>query len=518
MLTAVDSVTAAGGQGFVGKQFLTICDHLAEAESQWEFPSRPGVSKDYSEQRWKAIIATLSPFLRHVLAGSSKHQRQGLILTGPTPILSDPALTAWFKSWVFTAEPLAAAMGHLPSAQVAAGSASKVQVVPILPSDPVGRERFCLILTAQFSFLAALGKTATGESTCLFSFAPEAIQPIWEILRLRVAVSCSGEDLSKLDHLGKQFAPREPSYRLVMQFSQGLANLISQTSPPLPPESGATPGSADSLLPVPHLSQTCPFSTPEAAPGKADSAAANSLPTSEPDAELLQAIAHEVRTPLTTISTLTRLLLKRSDLPAEAIKRLEAIYRECGEQIDRFSLIFRAVELETQARQPPMHLGPVPLGQVLQQSIPRWQKLAERRSLSLEVSLPPQLPTVVSDPTMLDQVLTGVIGRFSHSLPMGSQIQIQVTLAGDQLKLQVRSQAGASPSQPTQTAKSLRHSMPPMLKSVGQLLMLQPETGNLSLSLSVTKNLFQALGGKLTVRNLPQQGEILTIFLPLGCE
>jgi signal transduction histidine kinase len=47
------------------------------------------------------------------------------------------------------------------------------------------------------------------------------------------------------------------------------------------------------------------------------------------------------------------------------------------------------------------------------------------------------------------------------------------------------------------------------------MLMFQPETGNLSLNLSVTKNLFQAIGGKLIVRNRPQQGQVLTIFLPL---
>jgi hypothetical protein len=54
--------------------------------------------------------------------------------------------------------------------------------------------------------------------------------------------------------------------------------------------------------------------------------------------------------------------------------------------------------------------------------------------------------------------------------------------------------------------------------------MFQPETGCLSLNLEVTKNLFQALGGKLTVRQRSrrdplrgaQQEEVLTIFLPLG--
>jgi hypothetical protein len=55
-------------------------------------------------------------------------------------------------------------------------------------------------------------------------------------------------------------------------------------------------------------------------------------------------------------------------------------------------------------------------------------------------------------------------------------------------------------------------------KSIGQMLMVQPETGNLSLNLSATKNLFQALGGKLIVKQRPQQGEVLTIFLPLDVQ
>jgi signal transduction histidine kinase len=35
------------------------------------------------------------------------------------------------------------------------------------------------------------------------------------------------------------------------------------------------------------------------------------------------------------------------------------------------------------------------------------------------------------------------------------------------------------------------------------------------LNLAVTKNLFQAIGGKLTVRQKAEQGKVLTIFLPL---
>jgi hypothetical protein len=45
--------------------------------------------------------------------------------------------------------------------------------------------------------------------------------------------------------------------------------------------------------------------------------------------------------------------------------------------------------------------------------------------------------------------------------------------------------------------------------------MFQPETGSLCLNLNVTKHLFQALGGKLIVRQRPQEGEVMTIFLPI---
>jgi len=147
------------------------------------------------------------------------------------------------------------------------------------------------------------------------------------------------------------------------------------------------------------------------------------------------------------------------------------------------------------------------LHQLLQQSIPRWEKQAQRRNLTIEVTLPQKLPEVVSNPGMLDQVLTGLMENFTRSLPAGGHIQVEVTPAGDQLKLQLQSQpypdeTGICP------AESVR-------KSIGQLLMFQPETGSLSLNMNVTKNLFQVLGGKLIVRQRPQQGEVLTIFLPL---
>jgi signal transduction histidine kinase len=47
------------------------------------------------------------------------------------------------------------------------------------------------------------------------------------------------------------------------------------------------------------------------------------------------------------------------------------------------------------------------------------------------------------------------------------------------------------------------------------MLTFRPETGNLSLNLKVTQDLFQSLGGKLVVKPNQSKGETMTIFLPM---
>jgi signal transduction histidine kinase len=489
--------------------------HLSLAQVEWQ---------------WHAAIAALTGLLHQFYHLPSP--TKGLIFTSPAPLLSDPHLLRELDSWIFTNE---SAIYQLPPA--AANKQPFVlpapQLVPLLPTDPQTLERFCLVLTVEFSLVFTLAVTTQGHPRFQFSFSPEQIAESWQALRSRILL-LRPASLDILDPQVEALAISAPNYRVVEQFSRLLVH-----HPALPlaqvatgcatldvsknPKSSSHGWRSEEFEEQQSISSQCRsehknFEDRNRERGQSrrghEVKNASDNRSDSRDVELLQAIAHEVRTPLTTIKTLTRLLLKRSDLPAEAVRRLEAIYRECAEQIDRFSLIFRAAELEiSPPQQTPTAFTSVSLAEVFREGIPRWQKQAARRNLSLQVLLPPQMPAVVSDPTLLDQVLTGLIEHVTHQLPNNSQIQVEVTLAGDQLKLQLRS-GEANPA----TCTSSTTVNFPILKSVGHLLMLQPETGNLSLSLPVTKNLFQILGGKLTVRKHPDQGEILTLFLPLGQE
>lgn len=477
-----------------------------------------------AEREWSGAVAALNVLLHRTEptqpAGSCTQPR-GLILSGPAPILDQAGLVSKFSTWTLTASPLQATT-WIPARLLPATEATMSLVgmttstLSLLPDDPLAAEQFCLVLTPELSLVVALGDHPDGHPACLFSFTPDIVWQCWRSLRSRLLLT-SPQVVSKLDGLAKQFTPAPPDHRMITQFSRLLMNHLSEATelvdgrstrikPTLQkPKLTSEPITAWASVELDPMVEQAQHSSTDAS--------LESLPQPQADVELLQAIAHEVRTPLTTIRTLTRLLLKRKDLSPDVTKRLAVIDQECTEQIDRFGLIFRAVELHSTngnaSLTPPSAIS---LTQVFQQNLPRWQQQVSQRDLTLEVILPPTLPLVLADSAMLEQMLTGLIDRISHSLLPGSHIQVQVTLAGHQLKLQFQSHSRATEA----TAGASKRPSTPVLKSIGDMLTFRPETGSLSLNLAMTKNLFQALGGKLIVRQRPKHSEELTIFLPLA--
>ncbi|BAY74629.1 histidine kinase [Nostoc linckia NIES-25] len=472
-----------------------------------------------AERQWRVSLAATEHLLLNSLATFSGDTTQGLVLAAPAPLFSQPKLAQSLQTVTFTAKPfnpLALMPFQMPDAIPGLGDPNAPQdcevapcesVLPLLPADPLAAEQFCLVFTDKFTLVLVLATHKNGKKTFSFSFEPEVVQQAWRSLGARVMLT-NPEFFTKLDTLVQQYSPVAPDYRMVVQFSQLL--LAELTEPEETRDSFVGVGNKEDKennppCPMPN-DATCYKSA------QPPNAVAPQCPMPNPDVELLQAFAHEVRTPLTTIRTMTRLLLKRPDLAPSVINRLEIIDRECNEQIDRMELLFKAAELETSApvKSSKTQLTPMSLDRVLEQSIPRWEQAAQRRNLTLNVVLPQQLPTVVSNPSMLDRVLTGLMENFTRSLPPGSHIQVQVIPAGDQLKLQLSPQLLCK-----DTNKSDTPATPPIRKALGQLLMFQPETGTISLNMAATKHLFQAIGGKLIVRQRPHYGEILTIFLPL---
>ncbi|WP_298613209.1 sensor histidine kinase KdpD [uncultured Thermosynechococcus sp.] len=390
--------------------------------------------------QWQAGVAALEKLLAVI------HPIEGFLVSFPSPIVKDSPL----KTYVLL--PQGRSLPYLPPTD----AKPALSAMTLLPSGGEGRSPFCLLLSPEVNLLLVY----QGERGLHFSFDPEEIHAFWQQLRQQLPLT----DLHPIDQWFAGAAMVPPSYRLVSEFAQWLLDYSYPEA--LPPTAATTPMAAD--------------------------------------ISLLQALAHEVRTPLTTINTFIQLLQRQENLPQRTYQYLQKIGQEIQDQITRFNLLSDAAEIFTRpSPKPPLALGQTHLAELFMTNLTRWQKQAARRQVKLAVDCPSELPRVLSDPTSLDQVLTGLVEYYSQTLAPESELQLVVQRAGQHVKLELRS--------PQYKYRS-------DLAALGHFLLWHPATGQLSLNFEAAKLLIEAVGAKVIQRRDRQAGEILTLYLPIADE
>jgi len=220
------------------------------------------------------------------------------------------------------------------------------------------------------------------------------------------------------------------------------------------------------------------------------------------EAKLLEAISHEVRTPLATIKTLISSTLRKYKMDQTIRSRLIEIDNECTEQIDRFGLIFNAAELVNNESSPTQNLTGIDLGRMLNKLSPTWINQLRRRGIKLKLDIPDELPEVLSNSEKLELMLSGLIGKNTRGLKEGSILTLELRPAGQKLKLQLIVQKEYSDSKENNKSNG---------SDIGPVLNWNPQTGSLQLSQSATQKLLASLGGRLTHR----KNSGLTVFFPI---
>lgn len=390
--------------------------------------------------QWQAGVAALEKLL------AITHPIEGFLVSFPGLIIQDCPL----KTYVLMTQ--GRSLPYLPPTD----PNPSLPAMTLLPSVQEGMSPFCLLLSPEVNLLLIYQE----ERGLHFSFAPEEIHAFWQQLRQQLPLA----DLHPIDQWLASVEIAPPSYRLVSQFGQWLLDYSQPAATPL-----------------------TVISTPMAA-----------------DISLLQALSHEVRTPLTTINTFIQLLQRQENLPQRTYQYLQKIGQEIQDQITRFNLLSDAAEIFTSpSAKPPLAFGQTHLAELFTTNLARWQKQAARRQVKLVLDYPPNLPLVLSDPTSLDQVLTGLVEYYSQTLAPESELQLVVQRAGQHVKLELRS-------------PQYKHRSD--LAALGHLLLWHPATGQLSLNFQAAKLLIEAVGAKVIQRRDRQAGEILTLYLPIAEE
>ncbi len=426
---------------------------------------------DSSRRQWWAALATLQDDL--LVDGANDG---GLWLASPLPALYEPLVLQRLQGWVWAPERIGGLLGPqaalLPGgSEHSAAEGGDFRRLPLLAAD--GTDPLLVVITPEVQVGLCLDGTAA-ERQLVVRFDPAVLTRALALLHERLEAS-DPREAARFRERMQALGPLHSDPSLGVRFWPRLADRLAAMAPSV------------TLQPVVPVQ-------PPAGPGQRGD-----------ELGLLEALTHEVRTPLATIRTLIRSLLRRSDLSPVVRQRLDQIDSECSEQIDRFGLIFLAAELQRQApeaeeaRERSTELARTDLSALILQLSELWQRQLERRGLRLQLAIGPGLPAVLSDPARLETTLGGLIDRFSRGLPSGSSVRLTLRPAGSRLKLQLNSSASSGEQEPGQR------------RSVGPVLSWNPDTGSLQLSRQATQRLFRRLGGRLSDRG--DQG--LTVFFPV---
>jgi len=403
---------------------------------------------------------------------------RGLWLSSPLPALYEPKLLNKFQGWVWAPKDLLnltnPCVSMLPPSKSASLEISNespdYERLTLLEED--GNDPLLIVITPEIQIALALeGKRE--ERKLLMRSDPETLSDLLTLLdnrlntenidqakNLRNALEKLGQ-LKTNDGLSKVFWPL---------LSQRLAGI----APSLNIQTFSENGINDQ---------------------KSNSASS--------EISLLEALTHEIRTPLATIRTLIRSLLRKKDLPKVVENRLSQIDIECTEQIDRFGLIFNAVELE-RSKSEQTSLALTDLGKMLSMLSPVWSNQLERKGLKLILDITPDLPKVLSDSEGLELMLTGLIDRNTRGLQTGGELTLKLRPAGQRLKLQILTQLSS--------LNNIENTENISNEEIGPVLSWNPATGNLQLSQAATQRLLKSLGGRLTNR----RDSGITIFFPIS--
>jgi K+-sensing histidine kinase KdpD len=149
---------------------------------------------------------------------------------------------------------------------------------------------------------------------------------------------------------------------------------------------------------------------------------------------LLRSVSHDLRTPLATIQAITSDLRDGTVYDPDTRKELLDLVGDEAERLDRLvANLLSMSRIEAGALHPDIQA--VALDELVTD---RAQRLARvLRDVRLDASIPPDLPLVDADYTLLDQVLTNLIENAVRHTPPGDAILVEARIAGAMVEVAV---------------------------------------------------------------------------------
>ncbi|HEY9603035.1 MAG TPA: ATP-binding protein, partial [Allocoleopsis sp.] len=228
----------------------------------------------------------------------------------------------------------------------------------------------------------------------------------------------------------------------------------------------------------------------------------------------LSTTSHELRSPVANMRMAIRMLKialaqERATEVTKLEKRgtvdryLQILDGECDREINLIDDLLDLQRLE--ASEQPLAVEPIRLQDWLPEVVAPFQERARDRQQTLQIDLPPNLPVLVSDPTILERILAELLNNACKYTPPAGEITVKVQAQPDLMQLQVGNTSIEI------TTSELAYIFDKFYRIPNSDPWKQGGTG---LGLALVQKLTEHLGGMITVESTAGQ-LYFTVELPL---
>ena len=220
--------------------------------------------------------------------------------------------------------------------------------------------------------------------------------------------------------------------------------------------------------------------------------------------EILRIVAHDLRSPLNTISMATSLLLDIPASEADRAKRLKIIKRT-GEQMDR--LIQDLLSVTTiEAGRLSIATRKLRVQDLFRDASEMLEASAREKSITLTVDEAADLPPVRGDPGRVLQVVSNLVGNALKFTPPGGVIRISATSAEGKVQCAITDTGSGIPPE----------DLPRIFGKFWQSK--RGDKRGVGLGLAIARGIVEAHGGSIGVRSEVGRGSVFSFSLPVWSE
>lgn len=217
--------------------------------------------------------------------------------------------------------------------------------------------------------------------------------------------------------------------------------------------------------------------------------------------EILRIVAHDLRSPLNTISMAANLLLDIPATDADRVKRLKIIKRT-GEQMERLIQDLLSVTAIEAGR---LSIAPRKLRveDLFQDAREMLEGIAREKSITLKVDRAADLPPVRGDPARVLQVFSNLVGNAVKFTPEGGVITLSAARADDVIQCAIADTGSGIPPE----------DLPRIFGKFWQSK--RGDHRGVGLGLAIARGIVEAHGGSMGVRSEVGRGSVFSFSLPV---